>query len=160
MAIRLATDIGGTFTDLVAFDEHSGRVELGKAASTPNDLAQGILDSIAVAAVTLAEANYFVHGCTVVINAITERSGAKTALVTTAGFRDVLEIGRGNRSPLRTQEALPGHSFAALRSRLQAALLKDPLYGVPRDFVTEIAEHVANAGVSEPGVLGRNSDHQ
>ncbi len=128
MAIRLATDIGGTFTDLVAFDEHSGRVELGKAASTPNDLAQGILDSIAVAAVTLAEANYFVHGCTVVINAITERSGAKTALVTTAGFRDVLEIGRGNRPDMYN-----------LR-------FKKPVPFVPRHLRFEVRERVNHRG--------------
>ena len=110
MAIRLATDIGGTFTDSVAFDEDSGRVELGKASSTPKDLAQGILDAVAASPVALDEVSYFVHGCTVVINAVTERAGAKTALVTTAGFRDVLEIGRGNRPDmynLRFQKPIP-----------------------------------------------------
>lgn len=110
MTIRLATDIGGTFTDLVAFDEATGRVELGKASSTPRDFAQGILDAVASSPVTLDEVGYFVHGCTVVINAITERSGVKTALITTAGFRDVLEIGRGNRPDmynLRFQKPVP-----------------------------------------------------
>ncbi|MFV2043636.1 MAG: hydantoinase/oxoprolinase family protein, partial [Anaerolineales bacterium] len=128
MAVRLATDIGGTFTDMVAFDERTGRVELGKAASTPNDLAQGILDSIADAPVNLAEANYFVHGCTVVINAITERSGAKTALVTTAGFRDVLEIGRGNRPDMYN-----------LR-------FKKPVPFVPRHLRFEVRERVNHRG--------------
>jgi N-methylhydantoinase A len=73
-------------------------------------LAQGILDAVAAAPVRLDEVAYFVHGCTVVINAITERTGAKTALVTTAGFRDVLEIGRGNRPDmynLRFQKPVP-----------------------------------------------------
>ena len=110
MAIRLATDIGGTFTDLVAFDEDSGQVQLGKASSTPNDFSQGILDAVDVSAIELEAAAYFVHGCTVVINAITERKGVKTALVTTAGFRDVLEIGRGNRPDmynLRFQKPVP-----------------------------------------------------
>ncbi|MEM7032254.1 MAG: hydantoinase/oxoprolinase family protein [Chloroflexota bacterium] len=110
MAIRLATDIGGTFTDLVAFDEASGQVHLGKASSTPSDFSQGILDAVDVSAIQVADAAYFVHGCTVVINAITERKGVKTALVTTAGFRDVLEIGRGNRPDmynLRFQKPIP-----------------------------------------------------
>ncbi len=110
MPIRLATDIGGTFTDLVAFDEASGRVQLGKASSTPQDFSKGILDAVDVSAINLEDATYFVHGCTVVINAITERKGVRTALVTTAGFRDVLEIGRGNRPDmynLRFQKPIP-----------------------------------------------------
>lgn len=97
MSIRLATDIGGTFTDLVAFDEATGQVTLGKASSTPRDFSQGVIDAVDVSGVELAKVGYFAHGCTVVINAITERSGVKTALVTTTGFRDVLKIGRGNR---------------------------------------------------------------
>lgn len=110
MAIRLATDIGGTFTDLVAFDEGTGRVELSKASSTPKDLVRGILSAMAASSVTVDDVSYFVHGCTVVINAVTERAGAKTALITTAGFRDVLEIGRGNRPDmynLRFQKPKP-----------------------------------------------------
>ncbi|MEM7344511.1 MAG: hydantoinase/oxoprolinase family protein [Chloroflexota bacterium] len=110
MAIRLATDIGGTFTDLVAFDEKSGQVQLGKASSTPHDFSKGILDAVDVSSIDLQEVTYFVHGCTVVINAITERKGVKTALVTTSGFRDVLEIGRGNRPDmynLRFQKPVP-----------------------------------------------------
>lgn len=110
MTIRLGTDIGGTFTDLVAFDERSGRIELGKASSTPQDFAQGILDAVVSSPIKLDKVAYFVHGCTIVINAITERTGRKTALVTTAGFRDVLEIGRGNRPDmynLRFQKPIP-----------------------------------------------------
>ncbi|MEM7132342.1 MAG: hydantoinase/oxoprolinase family protein [Chloroflexota bacterium] len=110
MSIRLATDIGGTFTDLVAFDEASGTIRLGKSSSTPGDFAQGILEAVDTADLSLDHVTYFVHGCTVVINAITERKGVKTALITTKGFRDVLEIGRGNRPDmynLRFQKPLP-----------------------------------------------------
>ena len=110
MSIRLATDIGGTFTDIVAFDEESGTIQLGKASSTPDDFARGILDAVDAANLSLEEVTYFVHGCTVVINAITERKGVKTALITTQGFRDVLEIGRGNRPDmynLRYQKPTP-----------------------------------------------------
>src|SRR5205823_12431566 len=73
---------------------------LAKALTRPGDLAQGVLDTITQANLSTDAFRYFIHGCTVVINAITERKGVKTALVTTRGFRDVLEIGRGNRPDL------------------------------------------------------------
>ena len=97
---RLATDIGGTFTDLVYFDEETGALSVAKSLSTPDDLTRGVLDTIDQAQLDADAVDYFVHGGTTVINAITERTGAKTALVTTEGFRDVLEIARGNRPDL------------------------------------------------------------
>ena len=97
---RLATDIGGTFTDLVHFDERTGALGVAKSLSTPGDLTRGVLDTIEQAGLDAQAVDYFVHGGTTVINAITERTGAKTALVTTEGFRDVLEIARGNRPDL------------------------------------------------------------
>jgi N-methylhydantoinase A len=95
--LRVATDIGGTFTDLVYLDEEGRGMGVAKVSSTPQDPAQGVLDVIGAAGLQPAQISAFLHGCTVVINAITERKGVRTALVTTAGFRDVLEIGRGNR---------------------------------------------------------------
>ncbi|MBA2513138.1 MAG: hydantoinase/oxoprolinase family protein, partial [Solirubrobacterales bacterium] len=95
--MRIATDVGGTFTDLVAFDEQTGGLIASKVSTTPSEFSRGVMASVEAAGVDLAEASFFVHGCTVVINAITERKGARTALVTTEGFRDVLLIGRGNR---------------------------------------------------------------
>src|SRR5688500_10689991 len=95
--MRLAVDIGGTFTDVTAFDESSGRLTLGKALSTPSDLVDGIMAAIRGAGVTVADAASIVHGSTMVINALLERKGARTALITTSGFRDVYEIGRINR---------------------------------------------------------------
>src|SRR5919199_3631909 len=95
--LRIAVDIGGTFTDVAAFDEASGHLLLGKWSSTPRDLVEGILRAIDQAGGDLARANVVLHGSTVVINAILERRGAPTALVTTRGFRDVYEIGRINR---------------------------------------------------------------
>jgi N-methylhydantoinase A len=92
-----ASDIGGTFTDLVWFDPASGTTTVAKAPTTPGRLADGVLDSLGGGGVVLEALEYLVHGSTVVINALTERTGARTALVTTRGFRDVLEIGRGNR---------------------------------------------------------------
>src|SRR5919202_5493658 len=95
--MRMAVDIGGTFTDVTVFDEATGQVRLGKALSTPGDLVQGILEAIARSGVRPADARTIVHGSTIVINAVLERKGARTALVTTRGFRDTYEIGRINR---------------------------------------------------------------
>ncbi len=97
---RMASDIGGTFTDLVYFDETSGALKTAKSLTTPADLTQGVVDTISLSGLASDEVNFFVHGGTTVINAITERTGARTALVTTGGFRDVLEIQRGNRPDL------------------------------------------------------------
>ena len=94
---RLATDVGGTFTDLVEFDEATGALTVAKALTTPRDPAQGVLHAAELAAIDPSGGDFFVHGGTTVINAITERKGVKTALVTTEGFRDSLEIARGNR---------------------------------------------------------------
>ena len=97
---RLATDIGGTFTDLIYFDETNGTLSTAKSLTTPKDLTRGVIDTITSSRLDTGAVGFFVHGGTTVINAITERKGAKTALVTTAGFRDVLEIQRGNRPDL------------------------------------------------------------
>src|SRR6266850_3544767 len=95
--LRLAADIGGTFTDVAAFDEASGRLILGKALSTPEALVNGIEAGVEKAGTGFAEAGLFLHGSTIAINTILERTGAKTALLITEGFRDIYEIGRVNR---------------------------------------------------------------
>jgi len=98
--IRLAVDIGGTFTDLVAVDTVTGDVVRAKADTTRADLAGGVLAALKASRVRPDDVGAFIHGTTTVINAVTERTGAVTALVTTRGFRDVLEIGRANRPDL------------------------------------------------------------
>jgi N-methylhydantoinase A len=95
--LRVAIDIGGTFTDVVVFDEAESSLSLAKALSTPAELARGVEDGLTKAAVPLDQVLSLIHGSTVVVNAVVERKGAKTALVTTKGFRDVYEIGRINR---------------------------------------------------------------
>jgi N-methylhydantoinase A len=95
--LRIGVDIGGTFTDATVLDTRDGSVRFGKALSTPQDLVAGIFTAIAVADAAPASAEFIIHGSTVAINAILERKGARTALITTRGFRDVYEIGRINR---------------------------------------------------------------
>jgi N-methylhydantoinase A len=99
--IRAATDVGGTFTDLVYFstDPETGRqtIVTGKADTTPPDFERGVMDVLHKSGVALSEIEFVAHGTTIVINALTERKGVKTGLITTEGFRDSLEIARGNR---------------------------------------------------------------
>jgi N-methylhydantoinase A len=94
---RLAADIGGTFTDIASFDEKTGRLLFGKSLSTPTNLVNGIADGVEKAGSQFSDANLFLHGSTVAINTMLERTGAKTALVITEGFKDIYEIGRVNR---------------------------------------------------------------
>ena len=96
MSLRIGVDIGGTFTDLVALDEATGSVVNGKALSTPHALLEGVLHCVDQAGVQLQDCHLVIHGTTIGINALLEGKGARTGLVTTEGFRDVLEIGRGN----------------------------------------------------------------
>lgn len=97
--MKIATDIGGTFTDLVYVDE-TGKVRTYKSSTTPARFEKGVLNVIKESGINQEAITQFVHGSTVVINAITEKKGVKTALITTKGFRDVLEIARGNRPDL------------------------------------------------------------
>jgi N-methylhydantoinase A len=101
----VATDVGGTFTDLVCFevDQASGRVtgfRAEKADTVYPNFDQGVADAIGKAGLDPKDFDFFAHGTTIVINALLSRKGAKTGLITTRGFRDVLEIGRGNRPDL------------------------------------------------------------
>src|SRR5215213_10540146 len=98
--MRVATDVGGTFTDLVYFDEETGRSGAVKVDTTPPDFERGVIDGLLKSGLDPSEIELFAHGTTVVINALTERKGARTGLLTTRGFRDVLEIARGNRPDL------------------------------------------------------------
>ena len=95
--VRLAADIGGTFTDVAAFDETNGTLRIGKVLSTPDHLVEGIEGGVEKAGTSFTSADLFLHGSTIAVNTILERTGAKTALITTEGFRDVYEIGRINR---------------------------------------------------------------
>jgi N-methylhydantoinase A len=95
--LRIAVDIGGTFTDLAAFDEAAGELRFGKALSTHDKLVNGIQNTLNGAGVAFKDAHLFLHGSTIAINTLLERTGARTALLVTEGFRDIYEIGRVNR---------------------------------------------------------------
>jgi len=157
--IRAATDVGGTFTDLVYFstDPETGRQEIvtAKSDTTAPNFEQGVMNVLAKSGLPLGEVGFLAHGTTVVINALTERKGVKTALLTTEGFRDVLEIARGNRPdffnlhyvkpapfvPRRLRREVPGR--LAVDGRERRPLDLSGLDGILDDFRCAGVEAVA-----------------
>jgi N-methylhydantoinase A len=134
----IAVDIGGTFTDLVACDVATGAVAYTKSPTTYDRLGAAIFDCVRKAALDARAATVVKHGTTLVINSLLQRVGARTALLATAGFRDVLEIGRGNRTQpfdLRFHRAPPL---------------------IPRELRLEIAERIdGSGGVRTPLALNQ-----
>jgi N-methylhydantoinase A len=110
---RVATDVGGTFTDIVYCEEVAGDAALffAKVDSTPPDFEKGVRNALTIAGVDPASIELFIHGSTVVINALTERRGARVGFVTTRGFRDVLAIGRANRPDMYNIRSVKPESF-------------------------------------------------
>jgi len=94
---RIAVDIGGTFTDIVCIDEETMEIKVDKAQTTPSDLVVGVLNAVSKIIDQIDDVSAFLHGSTVAANALVERKGAKIGLITTQGFRDILEIRRVNR---------------------------------------------------------------
>ncbi len=131
MSLRLGVDVGGTFTDLVALGG-DGRMVTAKVPSTPADQSEGVVSALRASGVEPAEVLAFSHGMTVATNALLERRGARTALVTTEGFRDVIEIARQNRP-----------SLYDLSANRPAAL-------VPRELRFTVRERVGPEGEISP----------
>ena len=166
--VRLATDIGGTFTDIAVFDQKSGQLAFGKVLSTPYHLVEGISAGVEKAGSDYASAQLFLHGSTVAINTILERTGAATALVITEGFRDIYEIGRINRPDaynLYFKKHVPLVE-RALRFEVKERVLADGEVERPLDDaeVTALAEKLGALGVEAAAVLFlncyRNAEHE
>lgn len=138
--IRAATDVGGTFTDLVYFitDPATGVQEIvtAKSDTTPPDYERGVMNVIEKSGVSLTEIAFMAHGTTVVINAITERKGVRTGLITTEGFRDSLEIARGNRPDFFNLHYEKPSPFVArqLRREVRGRLAQDGQERWPLDL--------------------------
>ncbi|HLB12576.1 MAG TPA: hydantoinase/oxoprolinase family protein, partial [Dehalococcoidia bacterium] len=96
--LRVGVDIGGTFTDITVLDDGTGEIYSDKILTTPQDPSLAVLDGLKQMGTDLRAVSLLVHGTTVAINALIEQKGARTGLITTKGFEDVLEIGRGNRT--------------------------------------------------------------
>jgi N-methylhydantoinase A len=124
----VAIDIGGTFTDLIGFDDADRRFVQAKSLTTPAQLGQGVIDCIRKSGLAAATVDELIHGSTIAINTLIERKGAKTGLVVTRGTRDVYIIGRGNRPE--------AYSLFFHRHR--------PL--VPRHLTREVDERLLSSG--------------
>jgi N-methylhydantoinase A len=136
--LRVATDVGGTFTDLVAFsiDPESGRQEIvtAKSDTTPPDFERGVLDVLGKSGIAYDDIRFLAHGTTLVFIAITERNGVRTALITTTGFRDSLQIARGNRTASFNLHYVKPPPFVPryLRREVPGRLARRPRAGAPR----------------------------
>ncbi|WP_149538278.1 hydantoinase/oxoprolinase family protein [Siccirubricoccus phaeus] len=124
---QVGVDVGGTFTDILAVEPESGLWRIGKVPSTPEDQSRGVIAGLESVGVPLVEVAGFVHGTTVGTNAVLERKGVPCGLITTQGFRDMLELGRRTRP---NAYGMTG-SFEAL---------------VPREMRIEVPERMGAAG--------------
>ena len=160
MTARLAADIGGTFTDLVLLDPGGG-VHVTKTLSTPGDFKEGVLGGVervlsdagpaAGHDIALADVDYFVHGATVVLNALLERKLPQAALVTTAGFRDVLEIMRTNNPRMydlkwiKPKPIVPRHLRFEIAERVRHT--GAVLHPLDEDATRAVARRIAALGI-------------
>ncbi len=126
--LRVGVDIGGTFTDLMTFDEEAGTVSRNKVLTTPRAPEEGLLEACRSAGVEVEGVSHFVHGTTLVTNLVIERQGAKVGLITTRGFRDILLFQTGMRE----------QSFDLQWERRKAL--------VPRHLIVEVSERMGKEG--------------
>ena len=165
---RLSADVGGTFTDIAAFDQRTGELRLGKTLTTSERLADGIATGVAKAGATFRGSQLFLHGTTIAINTILERTGARCALLTTQGFRDIYEIGRINRPQsydlfFRKHEPLIERaSRHELRERIDAQ--GKVLIPLNADEVCAIGNKLVESGIEAIAILFlhsyRNPEHE
>ena len=135
MVWRIGVDSGGTFCDICLFEDESGRIAVWKVSSTPDDpsrgIAQGVTEGVDQVGATADQIGYFGHGTTVGTNALIQHKGVRTGLITTDGFRDLLEIGRQKRPDLYDLQA------------------DKPPVLVARDLRLEVPERVRHDGTVE-----------
>ncbi len=144
---RLAVDIGGTFVDAIAYDEQSGKITVRKSPTTPAAPADGVITATRATGASLEEASVYTHGTTLGLNAILERRGSVTGIITNAGFRDIFEIARGD---------LPRGSMYDFRYRRPELLVKRRhTVGVPGriDHRGKVVEELDHDAVIEAGRL-------
>jgi N-methylhydantoinase A len=155
--IRLAADVGGTFTDIAVFDPGTGDIRYGKTLTTPQALIDGVRTGTDKADAAFSDTGIFLHGTTIAINTVLERTGALTAILTTRGFRDIYEIGRVNRPDaynlfFKKHEPLVAR---ALRFEIDERLTSDGEVLVPLNEtqVRRVAEALGDMGVEAIAIL-------
>jgi len=161
MSYAIAVDIGGTFTDLVAFDHETHKVVYAKSPTTYENLVDGILECFHKTKIQPAEASLVNHGTTLVINSLIQRKGSKTALVTSQGFRDILEIARGNRPDPFDLHYQRDEPLIPRELRLEVPERMDSKGEVvtPLDVAAleKLAQEIRRLGVESVGIFFMNS---
>tara|TARA_Y100000590_G_scaffold405280_1_gene493447 strand:- start:5184 stop:7226 length:2043 start_codon:yes stop_codon:yes gene_type:complete len=166
----IGIDVGGTFTDLIVVNPFNGETHVGKVPSLPHSEGASVLAGLQTLSINPSQVQRLVHGTTVGTNALIERKGSKTAILTTSGFRDVIEIGRTKRmipslfNPLfvRPKPLVE----RANRFEVSERLLQDGSVELPLDSqeVTEICEQLRNADIESIAICFlhsyRNATHE
>ena len=160
-SLRIGVDVGGTFTDLTIIDERSARIHHFKGLSTQSDPAEGTLALIKASDVEIERVGIVVHGTTVVINTLVERTGARTGLVTTKGFRDILEIRHGGRTSVCTPFVQNPKPFISreLRQEVREAIWANGEVESPIDEMEldSVLDYLRQQGVTSVAVCFLNS---
>ena len=168
MTVFVGSDIGGTFTDVVSYDAASSRLAFGKRLTTPADLVQAVLQCLDDIEVDVAGVDVLKHGSTQVINSLLQRSGATVALVATAGFGDVLEIGRAGR-PVAFRldyRRLPPLVPRSMRFEVEGRIAADGTELTPLDMqgLAAVADRLEAAGADAVAVTFinayKNAEHE
>ena len=158
---RVSADIGGTFTDLVFYDTITGRFKAGKTLSTPRNLSDAIIKGISEEVEDYSDIEYFVHGNTAGLNAVLQRKGSKVALITTKGFKDIYEIGRGNRPDLYNMRYHKPKPLINLNDvfEVKERIMADGSIETPLDHedVTRAAKAILDGGYESVAVCFLNS---
>lgn len=148
-------DVGGTFTDLVAL--RNGDVLITKVPSTPQNQSEGVISSVRAAEIKAEEVVGFAHGATVATNSLLERRGARTALITTEGFRDVLKIGRQDRPSLydltrnRPPTLVPRELRFTVSERMGPDALNTPIEALELEYTLRVERYELTYGSAGEG---------
>ncbi|NLA65495.1 MAG: hydantoinase/oxoprolinase family protein [Leucobacter sp.] len=161
---RIGVDIGGTFTDLYAWDEENPTadgVRTAKVLSTPHDRSVGVLDALAKAEIAPSQISTFVHGTTIATNALIERKYPEPALITTAGFRDVLEIGAQRRKALYDPYQVKPSPLISRRNRFgvteKMSSSGEVVVPLDRDQLREIVTEIRDRGIKNIAIAFINA---
>src|SRR5215207_2232721 len=166
-SMRAGVDIGGTFTDLVVYDDATGAFVVGKTLTTPDDPSQaietGLEETLASADAPMSALGQIIHGTTLVTNALIERKGAPTALLATEGFRDSLAIGREHRYDLydlqleMPRPLVPRYLRFGVPGRTLADGSTLPGHDLDEEYVERLARELAAAGIEAVAIAVLNS---
>jgi N-methylhydantoinase A len=158
---RVGVDVGGTFTDLFAWEEQTGRYATGKVLTTKHDRAVGVLQAIEAADIALDDISYLMHGTTTATNSLIERNYPEAAFITTEGFRDTIEIGRQHRKHLYDPYQSKPEPLIKRRNRFVVAERMSAQGNVRKpldeDAAKALADLIADRGIKSVGVGFINS---